>query len=185
MEGAGVPTWFTYTDPYGYIVSIKGLSLTEILERKYMPKFRYAKPIEREIAYTWVARRRIEGVYYFGFELPRELPPEILKLPEPLRRDAVVLSRFKVDCIIDAPGEYIIVEIKDFLKSTALSQPILYERLFKKYLQPKKPCRKLLVAGQAVKEAVEAAIELNIDVDVLDIPVPRKPAEQLIYMKYA
>lgn len=176
-----MPKRIVYMDPYGYTIEAVGYSLEEILRREYTPKFRYAKPIERQLALIWISRRRIDGWYYFGFELPREVEPEILRLPEPIRRDAIILSRFKLDCLLETRAEYIIVEIKDRLQSTSISQPLFYEQLFKQYFKPTKPTRKLLVAGQAVSEAVSVAKRLGIEVDVLDVPVPRKPAEQLLY----
>jgi len=176
-----MPKRISYVDPYGYTIEAIGYTLDELLRREYTPKFRYAKPIERQLALIWVSRRRIDGYYFFGFELPREVEPEILRLPEPIRRDAIILSRFKVDCIVETPSEWLIVEIKDRLQSTSISQPLFYEQLFKQYFKPTKPTRKLLVAGQAVSEAAAVAKSLGIEVDVLNVPVPRKPAEQLLY----
>jgi hypothetical protein len=170
----------TYYDMYGYIVSNPGYSLSEILTAPSLIRFRHSKPQEIEVMKTFIFKYMIDGVYYFGFELPRKLPFDVNTLRPEVRYDSVKLSRFKVDCILETDVEFWIIEVKDYLLSTALSQPIIYEDLFKTYVKPTKPTKKVLVCGESALEIVEVAKKLGIEVYVLNIPTARKHISELL-----
>lgn len=174
---------YTYYDMYGFKVENTGYTLNEILRSPRVVRFRHAKPQEREILKRWIFQNKIDGVYYFGFELPRKLPFDINKLPELTRFDAVKLSRFKVDCVLKTADTLYVIEVKDYLMTTALSQPIIYEELIKKYLKPKEKTVKTLICGEAALEVEEIARKLNIQVYNLHIPTTRKHILELISPK--
>jgi len=164
----------SYIDPYGYEVKNVGYSLEEILKYPHVISFRHMKEEEIIIMKTWIASYKIDGIYYFGFELPRILPEEARsKLPE-LDYDFIKLTRFKCDCVLEKTDEWLIIEVKDYLMTTALSQPIIYKTLFEKYLKPTKPTKPVLVYGEAAKEIEEIAKQMNIQTYNMHIPTKRK-----------
>jgi len=164
----------SYLDPYGYEVKNIGYSLDEILRYPRVIAFRHMKEEEITIMKTWILSYKIDGIYYFGFELPRLLPEEARsKLPE-VDYDFIKLTRFKADCVLEKTNEWLIIEVKDYLMTTALSQPIIYKTLFEKYLKPTKPCKPVLVYGEAAIEVEEIAKQMGIECYNMHIPTKRK-----------
>jgi len=163
-----------YIDPYGYEVVNIGYSLDEVLHNRRVVIFRHCKPDEKTILVTWIESYRIPGIYYFGFELPRILPNEARSKLEALDYDFVKLTRFKVDCILETINEWLVIEVKDYLMTTALSQPIIYTQLFQRYLKPTKPVKPVLVYGEAAIEVEEIAKNMGITTYNMHIPTRRK-----------
>ncbi|MCS7369089.1 MAG: hypothetical protein NDF57_05205 [archaeon GBS-70-058] len=163
-----------YLDPYGYEVVNIGYSLDEVLHNRRVVIFRHCKPDEKTILIAWIESYRIDGTYYFGFELPRILPEQARsKLPQ-LDYDFIKLTRFKVDCVLETYYDWRIIEVKDYLMTTALSQPIIYKELFIKYLKPTKPVIPILVYGEGAYEIEEIAKGMGIITYNMNIPTKRK-----------
>ena len=163
-----------YVDPYGYLVTNVGYSLDEILKYPRVVSFRHCKEEEITIMKVWISTYKIDGIYYFGFELPRILPEKVRSELPQLDYDFVKLTRFKCDCILEKVNEWLVIEVKDYLMTTALSQPIIYKTLFEKYLKPTKPCKPVLVYGEAAIEVEEIAKQMGIQCYNMHIPTKRK-----------
>jgi len=76
-----MPVLFKYLAPDLREIVVKGWSLDELIRRARLPAIPHYKPIEREIAWAFITKERIPGVYYFDFRLPEEMPPDIAKMP--------------------------------------------------------------------------------------------------------
>jgi len=171
-----MPVLFKYLAPDGREIVIKGWTLEELIYRGKLPAIPHYKPIEREIAWAFITRERIPGIYYFDFRLPEEMPPEIAYMPLWVQHMWRALSDYRADIIIDTPDYWLVCEIKDLLSSTALSQPLLYKYLFKQYCKPKKPVRAALIVGEAKRRALEFAIAEGIEIFVTGVPSLRRRA---------
>jgi len=152
-----MPVLFKYLAPDLREIVVKGWTLEELIYRGKLPAIPHYKPIEREIAWAFITRERIPGIYYFDFRLPEEMPPEIGKMPFWIQEMWRSLSDYRADIIIDTPDYWLVCEIKDLLSSTSISQPLLYKYLFQQYCRPRKPVYPALVVGEAKRRALEYA----------------------------
>ncbi|MEM1542821.1 MAG: hypothetical protein QXV82_09360 [Ignisphaera sp.] len=169
-----------YYDPHGLLIENTGYTLREILEHPEYVRFRWFKPSELEIMKRWIYEYRFSGTYFFGYQLPRMLNPEIIGKVVDTLPEIITLTRFKVDCVLKRNGEVWICEVKDYLLTTSLSQPVIYSELYRKYVNPQAITKPILIYGESAPEIEEIANKLNIQCFNLHHPTTRKHLAELI-----
>jgi len=169
-----MPVLFRYKTPDLREITIKGWTREELLALPRLPALPHYKPIEYEIANKWIRTERLAGTYYFDFRLPEIMPDQVRALPLWVQEMWRALSDYRIDIALNQPGRWLLVEIKDLLSSTAISQPLLYAYLFRRYIRPGKPVDPALVVGEAKLGALEYARAEGIQVWVTGVPSARK-----------
>lgn len=171
---------FSYLDPHGLKIENIGYELKEILEHPEYIRFRWFKPEELEIMKKWIFEYRYSGIYFFGFQLPRILSKTIIDKVADTIPEVITLTRFRVDCVLKREDETWIVEVKDYLQTTALSQPLIYCELYRKYVSQKEKLIPTLIYGEAPVEIEEIASKQGIKTFNLHYPTRRKTITELI-----
>lgn len=86
---------------------------------------------------------------------PIKLPEDF---PDPYRRNALMLSKKRIDAVVTYPSYILIVEVKGIADWTAIGQMLGYPFLFAEEFKPTMELRTLLVAG-SVRPDVDRILE--------------------------
>jgi len=97
---------------------------------------RKLRPVEREIAERFIAKKIITGKYSFQYRLPTEYKPIPKELLPEERRMILALRELKIDILIETPTLDYICEVKRQTDTRMLGQLETYRNIYVTKVKP-------------------------------------------------
>lgn len=119
------------------------------------PNYRGLKDSEDDLLRQYLQRADLDIV---GLEThvnlgPGETLPQFTR--EELREGWRKASQLKADAIVETKSSFVIVELKDFIRTSGLGQALAYRYWFTQERQPNKPVRMVVTAPDINPSAVQ------------------------------
>ena len=129
-----------------------------------MSKYPHMFPIDIAVWERFL-QKYSEGYIKFDYDIKVGKPVKMFPYwEENYRKDAEILSKFRIDAIGYADDAIDVIEVKPRLNQASVGQILTYTELFLREFKPKLPVTPVIVAGEGNENIVPIAQMYDIEV---------------------